>query len=213
MQPIAALVNQVIHGECTDVMRTMPEGCVDLVLTDPPYLTNYRPRDGRTIANDATDGWLRPAFAEIYRLLKPDSLCFSFYGWPQVERFMTVWKHVGFKPVSHFSLVKTYSSTEGYTRGFHETAYLLAKGKPAKPTEPIRDVLPWRYTGNPLHPNQKPVEIFRTLIEAFSSAGDLILDPFAGSGTTAVAARQSGRRFILIEKLEHYCKAARARLS
>ncbi len=213
MQPIAALLNQVIHGECIDLMRAMPDACVDLVLTDPPYLTNYQPRDGRTIANDTTDAWLRPAFAEIYRLLKPDSLCFSFYGWPHVERFMAVWKKVGFKPVSHFSLVKDYASTVGYTCGFHETAYLLAKGKPSKPKDPIRDVLPWRYTGNPLHPNQKPVELFRTLVEAFSRPGDLILDPFAGSGTTAVAARQTGRRFIIIENLEHYCQAARARLS
>src|SRR5207248_2780652 len=115
-----AFLDQIIHGDCIAVMRTMPGTSIDFVLTDPPYLARYVGRDGRSIANDRNDSWLRPAFAEIYRVLKPDRFCVSFYGWHQVERFMGTWKQIGFVPVSHFSFVKGYASRARYTRSFHE---------------------------------------------------------------------------------------------
>jgi site-specific DNA-methyltransferase (adenine-specific) len=73
--------------------------------------------------------------------------------------------------------------------------------------------LPWEYTGNELHPNQKPVIGITPLIEAYSKPGDIVLDPFAGSGTTAIAARGSGRRFILIETVEQLCRVAQNRIN
>ena len=81
----------------------------------------------------------------------------------------------------------------------HEQAYLLVKGDPALPEHPIQDVLEWQYTGNRLHPTQKPVGSLKPLIEAFCPAGGLVLDPFCGSGSTLVAARETGRSFIGIE--------------
>ena len=205
-------LNQILHGDCVRVMRTLPSESIDLALTDPPYLVNYAPRDGRQITGDDRDDWLEPAYSEMYRLLKPDAFCVSFYGWPHVDRFMATWKHCGFRPVSHFAIVKDYSSREGYTSSFHEVAYLLAKGRPEKPTHPPRDVLEFHYTGNPLHPNQKPVDVIQKLIEAFSQRGDVVLDPFAGSGTTGIAARNCDRDFILIEKLPRYFQSAKKRL-
>jgi len=206
-------LNQIIHADCIDVMRTMPSESIDLVLTDPPFLVNYTPRDQRQIANDRHSEWLSPAFAEMYRLLKPNTFCVSFYGWPNVERFMWAWKKSGFRPVTHFSFVKDYASTEGYTEGFHEVAYLLGKGRPDRPAKPIKDVLDFKYTGNPLHPNQKPVDLIQKLIETFSKRGDVVFDPFAGSGTTGIAARNCGRDFILIEKVWRYFNAAQHRLA
>jgi adenine-specific DNA-methyltransferase len=194
-------------------MRTLPNECIDLALPDPPYLVNYTPRDRRRIASDTDGDWLEPAYAELYRVLKPNTLCLTFYGWPQVDRFMSVWKQCGFRPVSHFAFVKEYASTEGYTEGFHEVAYLLAKGRPERPAMSVRDVLDFRYTGNPLHPNQKPVDLIQKLIESFSKRGDVILDPFAGSGTTGIAAHNCGRAFILIEKVWRYFNAAQYRLA
>jgi len=205
-------LNRAIHGDCIDLMKTMPSHSVDLVLTDPPYVANYVSRDQRSIANDDHDGWIEPAFTEIYRLLKPDRFCLSFYGWPQADRFLWRWKKIGFRPVSHFAFIKDYSSKAGFTQGHHEVAYLLAKGQPEPPPEPIRDVLHWDYTGNPLHPNQKPLSIILSLITAFSRPGDIVLDPFAGSGTTAVAALERGRQFILMEKVARYWQAANDRI-
>jgi site-specific DNA-methyltransferase (adenine-specific) len=126
---------------------------------------------------------------------------------------MGTWKDCGFRPVSHFAFIKKYSSREGYAKSFHEVAYLLAKGRPEKPADPPADVIDWEYTGNPLHPNQKPVEVIQKLIKSFSKLGDVVLDPFAGSGTTGIAARNCGRDFILIEKVWRYFKNAERRLA
>ncbi|MGA2542523.1 MAG: DNA methyltransferase [Verrucomicrobiota bacterium] len=136
----------------------------------------------------------------------------TLYGWNQVERFAWQWKKIGFVPVGHLVFVKDYPSKTGFTRGHHELAYLLAKGEPKKPVEPLRDVIQWTYTGNALHPNQKPISILNPLIVRLSEPGDVVLDPFGGSGATALAARMCGRQFILIEKLWRYCEAARDRI-
>ncbi len=212
MKPISSFLGQVIHGDCIRVMRSMPSESVDLVVTDPPYLVNYRPRDGRRCTNDDNDAWLVPAFREIYRVLKPNSFCATFCGWPWVDRFMQAWRESGFRPVSHLTWPKSHCSREGYTAGHHEVGYLLAKGRPPRPQKPLSDVLPWDYAGNELHPNQKPVVAIARLIEAFSRVRGIVLDPFGGSGTTGVAARSLGREFILIEKDERHWHISRERL-
>jgi site-specific DNA-methyltransferase (adenine-specific) len=213
LKPIELFVNRVIHGDCITVMQSMPSESVDLVVTDPPYIVNYTPRDRRRCTNDDNGEWLRPAFQEIYRLLKPSRLCVSFYGWPLADRFMQVWKTCGFRPVSHLTWVKAHCSREGYSRSFHEVGFLLAKGRPERPLRPPPDVLPWEYTSNELHTNQKPVVALTPLIEAYSKQGDLILDPFAGSGSTGVAAKRCGRHFILIEKVWRHHATAMSRLT
>jgi site-specific DNA-methyltransferase (adenine-specific) len=213
LRSIEPLLDRVIHSDCLDALPAIPSESVDLVVTDPPYLVNYRPRDGRRCSGDDTDYWLNPAFRELYRVLKPDSFCVSFYGWPWVDRFMAAWKGCGFRPVSHLTWTKSHCSREGYTRSFHEVGFLLAKGRPPKPKKPPPDVLPWEYTGNTLHPNQKPVIAIISLIEAFSKPGDIVLDPFCDSGTTGVAAKMCQRRFILFEKVWRHYQASQARLS
>jgi adenine-specific DNA-methyltransferase len=108
--------------------------------------------------------------------------------------------------------VKQYQSNERFVRYTHEQAYLLAKGSPRKPAVTLRDVLEWEYTGDELHPTQKPVAAFTPLINAFSLPGEIVLDPFIGSGTTAAAASSLGRRFIGIEIDPVYARIAKERL-
>ncbi len=212
MHIITSLLDQVIHADCVEFMRSMPSSCVDLIVTDPPYLVNYRARDGQRCPNDDNDSWLRPSFREMHRLLKPDAFCVTFYGWPWIERFMVAWKEAGFRPVSHLIWLKSHRSRDGYTRSHHEVGFLLAKGKPSHPVKPLNDVLPWQYTRNEFHPNQKPVAGILPIIESFSAPGDIVLDPFAGSGTSGVAAHARGRRYILIESDWRHCQTASARL-
>jgi adenine-specific DNA-methyltransferase len=213
MPLISPFLNRIIHGDCVEVMRTLPAESVDLIVTDPPYLVKYRSRDGRRVPGDNNNAWLRPAFAEMCRVLRPDAFAVSFYGWHTADQFLTAWRGVGLRPVAHFVWHKHYSSKRGFTQARHECAYLLAKGNPSKPTHPLPDVLPWgRYTGNTLHPTQKPVGAILPLIEAFSRVGDVVLDPFAGSGTTAAAARQLHRSFIGIELDRTYWQNACQRL-
>lgn len=78
-------------------------------------------------------------------------------------------------------------------------AYLLAKGPAERPLTPIADVIDFRYAGNRLHPTQKPVQALTPLIESFSKPGDIVFDPFCGSGSTLEAARKLGRDWLGIE--------------
>ena len=115
--------------------------------------------------------------------------------------------------MGHLVWVKRYHSNEGYVRYRHEQAYLLSKGAPMKPKVALSDVLEWgQYTGNKLHPTQKPVSALVPPILAFSREGDLVLDPFAGSGTTAVASRLFRRRYVGIEIDPKYARLAEERL-
>jgi DNA modification methylase len=173
---------------------------------------NYIDRHGRTVANGDHPERVLGAFSELYRVLKPDTLGVSFYGWNRIDAFFHAWRQVGFYPVGHIVWAKNCASSRGFLEARHEQAYLLAKGRPAKPVHPIADVREWEYSGNRAHPTEKAVSILKPLIESFSQAGDLVLDPFSGSGSTSVAAVLTGRRYLGIELELHYCEYARRRL-
>ena len=205
--------NQIVSGDCIEVMKHLPGKCIDLVVTDPPYLVNYKDRAHRSILNDQNEGWLLPAFAEAFRVLKWGSICISFYGWHKIDVFMHAWKATGFTPVGHVVWHKSYASNSRFVQYRHEQAYLLAKGAPRVPASPLPDVMPWQYSGNKLHPTQKSEEILKPLIQSFSKPGDIVLDPFAGSASTAVAALQTGRQYLAIEKDPRYFEAAEKRLN
>jgi DNA modification methylase len=204
--------NSLTHGDCIQVMRNMPAQSVDFILTDPPYLVNYRDRDGRTMQNDAKADWLKPAMAEAYRVLKQDRVAVMFYGWTKVDAFFEAWKHAGFQPVGHLVFRKTYSSRSRFFRYQHEQAYLLAKGRPPLPKQPLADVIDIPYSGNKLHPTQKPIAALAPLVRSFTLPGELVLDPFAGSGSSCAAALLTGREYAGIEMDSEYFQQASARL-
>ena len=205
--------NRILQGDCTQLLKSVPDNSVDFILTDPPYFVRYKDRSGRTIANDRDPQSVLGAFTDLHRVLKPDSFCISFYGWNSVDAFFHAWKHAGFRPVGHIVWRKNYASSTGFLRACHEQAYVLAKGRPAKPARPLDDVQPWEYTGNKVHPTEKAVSILSPLIETFSSPGNVVLDPFAGSGSTLVSAALLNRRYLGIELKPHYCQLAEKRLA
>jgi site-specific DNA-methyltransferase (adenine-specific) len=187
-------------------MSKLPKGCIDLIVTDPPYLVNYKDRSDRTIKNDDPNNakWLIPAFAQMFRVLKDNSFAVVFYGWNCVDKYMYAWKKAGFKSVGHFVWVKDYDSNARFIRYRHECAYLLIKGKPDIPNKPLPSVMKWRYSGNQYHPMQKPEEILIPLILNLSNKGDVVLDPFSGSGATAVASVLTKRDFLGYELDKKY---------
>jgi site-specific DNA-methyltransferase (adenine-specific) len=92
----------------------------------------------------------------------------------------------------------------------HEQAYLLAKGDVSPPRHPLSDVMDFPYSQNRIHPTQKPTQALEPLIRAFCKPDGIVLDPFCGSGSTLVAARTVGRRYIGIElDGEHFLTASR----
>lgn len=208
-----SFTNQIHQGDCIEVMRQMPADSVDFILTDPPYLVNYRDRTGRSIQNDANSDWLKPSMHEAYRVLKHDRVAIMFYGWTRVDEFFAAWREAGFQPVGHLVFQKAYSSKSRFLSYRHEQAYLLAKGRPALPKQPLADVIDMPYSGNKLHPTQKPVTALTPLIHSFTLAGETILDPFAGSGSTCAAAILTGRRFVGVELNPSYHAHATLRIA
>lgn len=206
-------MSRFLLGNCVPIMSEFPANAVDFILTDPPYLVDFRDRSGRSIAGDKTGEWLQPASDAMYRVLKKNALMVSFYGWNRVDAFMAAWKQSGFRVVGHLVFAKTYASKSAYVGYRHECAYILAKGRPALPENPLADVLDWKYTGNRHHPTEKPVTSLQPLIESFTHTGAIVLDPFAGSGSTCVAALRAKRRYIGIELLPQYHAAGVQRLA
>ena len=208
----APVVPTIVEGDCANILQAFPRSSVDFVLTDPPYIVSYKDRSGRTIANDRTPRAMQDAWRRIADVLKPNSLCFSFYSWQHIQYFAAAWRCAGLAPVGHIVFTKRYVSAQKYLRYAHDCGYLLAKGNPSVPTEPLIDVLDWHYSGNRRHPTEKSVETVKPIIEVFTRAGDVVLDPYAGSGSTLVAAALLGRRYLGIEIEAKYCELARRRL-
>ena len=109
------LNQQVIQGDCNAVLQTLPNESVDFVLTDPPYLVRYRDRSGRSIANDDNSGSVLSAFGDVYRVLKPNTFCVSFYGWSSVAVFFQAWKRAGFAAVGHIVGTRVIHSVEAFS--------------------------------------------------------------------------------------------------
>ena len=166
--------NQIICGESASILADFPSASIDLVVTDPPYLVRYKDRFGRTLANDDNPDAVLSVFDEIYRVMKPNSYCISFYGWTAIAEFAAKWREVGFKTVGHIVWDKPYISKTGFAHYCHESAFILAKGYPRHPANPIEDIQPWDYTGNRAHPTEKAVSVIAPLIQSFSKRGDLV---------------------------------------
>jgi len=205
-------LNTIINGDCLTVLPQLAANSSDFVLTDPPYITRYKSRDGRTVPNDDNAAWLKPAFAETFRILRRDTFCVSFYGWPHADCFMQAYRAAGFRVVGHFVFPKRYTSGSGFLRYQHECTYLLAKGYPKEPVDTIGDVIDWTYSGNKLHPTQKPLSVLLPMVETFSPPGGLVLDPFSGSGSSLLAAKMLGRSYLGIELDPKYHAIAKQRL-
>ncbi|MEP2987379.1 MAG: DNA methyltransferase [Parasphingorhabdus sp.] len=205
--------NRIFNGDATQQLKKLPADSIDLVLTDVPYLIGYRDRLGRTVANDTNPDGVLPSFPEMYRVLKNDSYAIIFCGWSAIDQFSTAWTQAGFRTVGQIFWKKPYASSKWHTEARHESAWLLAKGRPAKPAHPVSDVQEWTYSGNRFHPTEKSIEVLKPVIEAYSNKGDIVLDPFAGSGGTCVAASLKGRDYIGIELEKEYCEHTKRRLA
>jgi DNA modification methylase len=98
--------NHIIHGDATHALAGLPAQCIDLIITDPPYLVNYRDRAGRKIANDDNPDAVLDAFPEMFRVLKDNSYCLLFCGWVEIAKFSAAWEQAGFRTIGHIVWLK-----------------------------------------------------------------------------------------------------------
>ena len=215
---IDRFLNQIIEGDCLEVMKDIPDKSVDLVLTDPPYGINYqsnfRQEKFLKIENDDTVNvdWIKISFDK----LKDGGALYCCTRWDvfdkwkcEIEKYFDIkntiiwYKHGG--GLGDLTGAYIYN---------HEFIIFATKGKHYLRGKRINDV--WEIqkdnVNNYLHPTQKPILLMETMIDKSTDKGDIILDPFLGSGTTAIAAHNTGRFFIGIEKEPKYVEIARKRL-
>ena len=198
-------LNKIICGDCLEVMKLMPDKCVDLVLTDPPYgIGADKGVGGGIYKGRKYDGdWdIRPQkeiFDEIQRISK-QAIIFGgnfFTDLLPVNGHWIVWDKVG-----EIKFDNPYSGAElawtSYQKNTVKKYVIIQAGFIAKEKQRF-------------HPTQKPVELFSSIMEDYLEDG-IIFDPFLGSGTTAVAAKQLGRNYIGIEISPKYCQIAEDRL-
>jgi DNA modification methylase len=112
-------LNQIVQGDCLHVLKALPSKSIDLVVTDPPYLVNYKDRSGRSIQNDSGTPEFLNAFGDLYRVLKPNSFCVCFYGWNRVDEFFRAWRAAGFRPAGHIVWEKRYTSNARFLQYRH----------------------------------------------------------------------------------------------
>ena len=154
-----------------------------------------------------------PIENDRHRVLADGAFCVSFYGWTSADKFLQAYRAAGFRAAGHFVFPKRYTSRTSLVRYQHECAHLLVKGNPWMRDDVIGDVIDWTYSGNKLHPTQKPLSVLLPLIETFSKRGDLVLDPFSGSGSSLLAAKMLQRDWLGVELDAKYHAIAAQRLS
>jgi len=214
-------LNKIICGDCLEVMRDIPDKSVDLVLTDPPYGIDFqsckRKKEERfvKIANDKTPfiEWVEDAF----RITKDGGAVVCFCRWDVEQSFLDELNRVGYEVKSQLIWHKKGFGMGDLKREFaatHENAWFGIKGNYNFPGKRPATVITMQKVDNDkiVHPNEKPVNLMAYLINTLTEPGMTILDPFLGSGTTAIAAHNTGRKFIGIEKEPKYVEIARKRL-
>lgn len=151
---------------------------------------------------------------EVYRVLKQDTHCYIMVNARNLAELQTKAEEVGFKFQNIIIWFKNNATPNKYYLNAYEMILMLRKGKAkninnmgTKNVLQINNII-----GNKKHPTEKPVELMKILIENSSGGGQLVLDPFMGSGSTGVACKQTGRDFIGIEIDEKYFKIAKDRI-
>lgn len=202
-------INKVIQGDCLGVMKQMPDKCVDLVLTDPPYGINADKGtrgfgSSKHTVKKYKDNWdsktpTKDYFDEMFRVGKNVIIFGGNYFTDKlpVSRGWQVWDKVGDivfdNPYSHVELIYTSFNKTNKKYQVIQQGFVSSEK-------------------NRFHPTQKPVVLISKLLEDFSEPDHIILDCFAGGGSTLIAAKKLGRKFIGIEISPEYCKIAEDRL-
>ncbi|MFG0252413.1 MAG: DNA-methyltransferase [Phycisphaerales bacterium JB038] len=217
-------------------MRKLPDESVDLVVTDPPY--NIASKGRKTIQKgklvstmEAWGAWdtrsqldhdilILQTLSESYRILKPGGAVYMFLAEQDVGYFARKAVQRGFTYRSMIAMIKPTPLPSFYKncwRSSFDLCMYLTKGR----TKAFNFLTQAEMVNNfsysirgkrSTHPTEKPLGLIRKFVQVSSNPGDLVVDPFMGSGTTAVACAQLGRRCIGFDTCPEYIEMAKGRL-
>lgn len=209
---------EITNEPCMDMLGRMSTGQVDLVLTDPPYgmdfQSNFRKDKYEKIKGDSSLEWLPSWISEIDRVSKSNAHIYIWCSWHKVDVFkQELEKHFKIKNILVWAKNGGgMGDLKGGYGGCYEICFFINKGKDLNGSRDT-DVIKKAYrTGNNLHPTQKPVNLMSYLIEKSSVEGELVMDCFSGSGSTAMGCIETNRRFIGCELDSGYFETSVKRL-
>ena len=224
---IKDLENKIINADCYDILKQLPDHCVDLVLTDPPYELETCGGVGKSglgaRAKAVKDNILfisngfdyKTLFNEFKRICKPLNL-YIFCSNKQISKTMSFFENeypttlLTWHKTNAIPLVnKTYHSNVEYIVCVRDKGSTFNQLSVAELSKVISMPYP---VGDRIHPTQKPVLLLEKLLKIKTKENDLVLDCFSGSGSTAIACHKTNRRFICIEKNKDFYDSSCKRL-
>lgn len=196
-----------IQADARDILPMILDGSVDLVVTDPPYASLDKHRAKGTTTR-LQQGWFPTMqneefsgiFKELYRILRKDAHLYVFCDDETRRAFVPLAEAAGFTYWKSIVWDKARIGMGYHYRAQHEYILFFEKGKRRLNHLGVPDVLRVRGVRGG-YPTEKPVDLLSVLIQQSSSPGDVVLDPFAGSGATGQASLQTGRGFVGIDAL------------
>lgn len=220
-------------GDALQVMRELPSGEVAAVLTDPPYSSGARRENARSmrktmlrsmedeqwIRGDAlgTQGFLwlmREAGLQWRRLLIPGGHALTFTDWRMSPNLAAALETADLRQHPTIVWNKTYFGMGAIFRNQYELIVHMSAGSPLAPLRrDVGNLIPCKPVRSGDHPTEKPIDLLETLLTVVCPPGGVVLDPFAGVGTTGEAALRSGRKFVGIEADPAFAEIAAARLA
>ena len=216
---------ELYNDDCLKILKDIPSDSIDLIVTDPPYLMNYKTnyRKEKThdfctvIQNDDNFELIEQYINECYRVLKQDTAMYMFCNSNKVDYFKKCLETSGFNVKNIIVWIKnnwTAGDLEAQFGKQYEFIFLLNKGRKLFTGERLSDV--WNFNrvvgDRQVHQNQKPLALINQCIRKHSNENDLVFDGFMGSGTTGVACKQLNRNFIGVEISKNYFEIAKKRI-
>jgi site-specific DNA-methyltransferase (adenine-specific) len=236
-------------GDCLALMGQLPDGCVDLVITDPPFAISFKANKlsyKRKLTNviegykevrpedylDFTRKWM----AQVNRVLKPSGSMYVFSGWNSLKDLLIAIDEIGFTVVNHIIWKYQFGVCTKYryvTSHYH--CLYVCKDVKLRKFHPFPRFPPGKRGrhGHKLHykdkedvweikreywknrmktPTKLPSELISKILAYSSDEGDIVMDPFLGSGQVAVVSKEKGRHFLGFEIVKGYYEFARNRL-
>jgi len=211
----------LMKGDCLERMKEIPSGSVDMILTDPPYGMNLTPQRrnakfvGVKIKNDDNLSWTNEFFFECFRVASKVSSSFFFCNHHCVSEFIASARKAGYEIKNLIVWDKGHFGMGGNWRPVHELVLICTKGRFVTKSNNLRTIVESKkvHHSKAVHPTEKPIPLLEHFIDEVDTNPQVILDPFMGSGTTGVAAKNLNRNFIGIEMDGKYFEVAKERIN
>ena len=234
-------MNKIYNQDCIDGMKTIPDGKIDLVVTDPPFAINFKAKKAnynRTASRvlsgyneitkenyyEFTLNWM----SQCFRILKESGGMYVFSGWNNLGDILNAIEEIGFITVNHIIWKYQFGvvTNRKFVTSHYHCLYICKNDKKRKffpyerfskeeknnqgrslhykDKEDVWEIKREYWTGDEKTPTKLPAEIIKKILQYSSEEGDLVFDPFLGSGQTAVVSKLLKRNYMGFEIVKEY---------